>query len=63
MQREVILGCGQKLRLNSLFLFCTRESHKKQKQICTQKFNLNERVFLNANSKLQSITQGKTFNE
>ena len=57
MQREVILGCGQKLRLNSLFLFCTGESHK------TQKFNLNERAFLNANSKLQSITQGKTFNE
>ena len=50
---EVILGCGQKLRLNSLFLFCTRESRK------TQKFNLNERVFLNTNSKLQSITQGK----
>ena len=57
MQREVILECGQKLRLNSLSLFGTRESHK------TQKFNLNERIFINANLKLQSITHGKTFNE
>ena len=33
------------------------------KIICTHKFNLNERVFLNANSKLQSITQGKNINK
>ena len=53
-----------KAKIKFTVFFFVLKSHTKYKNKFVHKnFNLNERIFLNANSKPQSITQGKTFNE
>ena len=49
-EREVIPGCGPRLRFTVLSVI--RESQTNTKIVGTQKFELTQRVFFNANSML-----------
>ena len=45
----------------TIFFFVLESHTKHNNKFVHKKFNLNERIFLYANSKPQTITQGKTF--